>query len=553
MIKRMSNADFHKFLTKFSDAVAQGKYKKMPYDKYRTFRNWRNTSVDVVLDSYTNLNGNIVTRIRISPEGPTGYEFYIDDGSFGNFCYDYLKKEEPKVHPENENKKIQYDIFGNVMDGYSCCSYDQASAAKAISELADKYKFEDTSTGKSIITNTVKGDSYSLSSLGSASTATIHADISTCHTGIKTGLEVVQESLETVKDDVDAIGERTFMNENNLAKFKNEVEAVLAHKADCAVVDEIVDELRAEVYDIKHYANDLYYSSIDGLEYTMKEMKDDYSALEEDYASLEARICELEMKQKSLLESEYNTQGVSSNNCYPLKNFKINVAAWDTPCSDDRKEKENMDTNKMFNFDFGPVASHIRMSPYGLAMKNADGKYVSYDKATGNIMDVEIFNFDAQKFLYKMPVPVNQVAVGDIVVHMRKPMFVRAVKDGVVSVIDIYNAEAKDILPVKSPFGFNFITKVVSLIDMTGATAETPFGNMLPLLMLGEGQDFKNVLPLMLMNTNNSAFGNVAQNPLMLYALMGDNSNLKDMLPFMLMGNMFQAPAAVPAQASNNN
>ena len=107
MMKRMNNADFHKFLTEFSDAVAKGKYKKMPYDKYRTFRNWRNISIDVVLEHYTNLNGERVQRIRISPDGPDEYEFYIDDGSFGNFCYDYLKKEEPKVHPD---EKKQYKI-----------------------------------------------------------------------------------------------------------------------------------------------------------------------------------------------------------------------------------------------------------------------------------------------------------------------------------------------------------------------------------------------------------------------------------------------------------
>lgn len=535
MMKRMNNADFHKFLTKFSDAVAQGKYRKMPYDKYRTFRNWHNTSVDIVLDSYTNLYGDTATRIRISPDGPTGYEFYIDDGSFGNFCYDYLKKEEPKVHPENENKKIQYDIFGNVMDGYSCCSYDQASAAKAISELADKYKFEDTSTGKSIITNTVKGDSYSLSSLGSASTATIHADISTCHTEIKTGLEVVQEGLETVKDDVEAIGARASMNENNLAKFKNEAEIALARKADCAVVDEMVDELRVDIYDIKRHVDDLYYDSIDGLEYAIKEMKDDYSALEEDYASLEARIRELETKQ---IQS-------TSSNCYPAKNFKINVAAWDTPCSDDRKEKENMDTNKMFNFDFGPVASHIRMSPYGMAMKNADGKYVSYDRNSGNIVDVEIFNFDAQKFLYKMPVAVNAVAVGDIVVHMRKAMFVSAVNGNRISVVDIYNGEVKDIMPTTSPFGFNFITKVVSLIDMSGANAETPFGNMLPFLLMGDNKDNDNSMLMMAMAMSGGMNANMMNNPLMLMAMMDGKADT-GMLMYLAMQNQI-------ANMNNNN
>jgi hypothetical protein len=224
------------------------------------------------------------------------------------------------------------------------------------------------------------------------------------------------------------------------------------------------------------------------------------------------------------------TQSTSSD-CYPVKNFKLNVAAWDTPCSDDRKEKENMDTNKMFNFDFGPVASHIRMSPYGLAIKSADNKFVSYDKASGSVVDVEVFNFDAQKFLYKMPVPVSQVAVGDVVVHMRKPMFVREVKGSVVSVVDIYNAEAKDILPVKSPFGFNFITKIVSLIDMSGADANSPFGNMLPLLMMGEGQDFKDILPMMFFMNGNNA--NMMNNPLMMYALMNNTNNV-DSLGFFL-------------------
>ena len=201
-----------------------------------------------------------------------------------------------------------------------------------------------------------------------------------------------------------------------------------------------------------------------------------------------------------------------------------------------------MDTNKMFNFDFGPVASHIRMSPYGLAIKSADNKFVSYDKASGSVVDVEVFNFDAQKFLYKMPVPVSQVAVGDVVVHMRKPMFVREVKGNVVSVVDIYNAEAKDILPVKSPFGFNFITKIVSLIDMSGANADTPFGNMLPLLMMGEGQNFEDILPLLLMTGNTNMFGALAQNPMMLCALMG-KGNLDPMVMAMCMG-AFQAPVA---------
>jgi hypothetical protein len=239
----------------------------------------------------------------------------------------------------------------------------------------------------------------------------------------------------------------------------------------------------------------------------------------------------------------------TSSNCYPVKNYKLKADIM----ADDGKEKENMDTSKMFNFDFGPVSSAIRMSPYGMAMKNADGKYVSYDKNSGNIMDVEIFNFDAQKFLYKMPVAVNAVAVGDIVVHMRKAMFVSAVNGNRISVVDIYNGEVKDIMPTTSPFGFNFITKVVSLIDMSGANADTPFGNLLPLLMLGEGQDFKDILPMMFLTGNAGAFGNMVQNPLMLYALMGDNGNAKDILPFLLLSQNFGAPAVCNCDCHNGD
>ena len=47
--------------------------------------------------------------------------------------------------------------------------------------------------------------------------------------------------------------------------------------------------------------------------------------------------------------------------------------------SEPKKEEENkkMD-NKIFNFDFGPLKSdNVRMSMYGLAVKNRDGNYVA--------------------------------------------------------------------------------------------------------------------------------------------------------------------------------
>lgn len=524
---RLNNAEFHKFLNDFAEEVAKGHYRKMPYDKYRTFRNWHDTSVDIALESYCNLNGDIVTRIRVSPNGPTGYEFYIDDGSFGNFCSDYLrkKKEEPKVHPDE--KKIQYDIFGNAT--YGCADPKDEALTQAIHEYyLDKALTSSSSTGtsKSITSaqtdGTVTIAGYPVSGIG---IGTLSAD--------KAEVRLVTDVLQ---EDIDAIGER--VHEVN-ARYQSRCDTIedVAYAAQDRVlhlesqIEELADLIQHKT-DIAHtysLESDLI-NKIDELVWRADIHEDDIRELSKEVEDLKKK------KEFELPAVNITTQSTSSLE-YPRKNYRLDIAE---PGIDNRKEKENMDTSKMFNFDFGPVASNIRMSPYGMAMKNADGKYVSYDKNSGNIMDVEIFNFDAQKFLYKMPVAVSAVAVGDIVVHMRKAMFVSAVNGNRISVVDIYNGEVKDIMPTTSPFGFNFITKVVSLIDMTGATAETPFGNMLPLLMLGEGKDFKDILPLMLMTGNTGMFGNMAQNPLMLYALLKDSDNgVSDVLPFLMIGNSF--------------
>lgn len=515
MMERMNNADFHKFLTEFSNAVAQGKYKKMPYDKYRELRKIKNSVVDIYVNTYTNYNGERISRIIVSPHGPVGYEFDMHDGSFGNFCYDYLKKkEEPKVHP---NEKKQYDIYGNLttedyydyqtkcdkIDNVAKEAYYDYCAAKAAEDL-------NATSASCVMSNDIDaakaGINWYYDSISDPDITPITATLATpSYVETKTMVDILQEDVEGLKKLVEG---------NNCE---------IATKANISDVNRDIDALGDAIGETN--------MRIDECEYDLRERIEEArtAAIEESWYTraeleqlLDKRINELEDKLTGIHivpVDKIITQSTSSK-CYPAKNFKLNVG--DVPCSDDRKEKENMDTNKMFNFDFGPVASHIRMSPYGLAIKSADNKFVSYDKDSGSVVDVEVFNFDAQKFLYKMPVPVSQVAVGDVVVHMRKPMFVRSVKDGVVSVIDIYNAEAKDILPVKSPFGFNFMTKIVSLVDMSGADVNNPFGNMLPLLMMGEGNDNDNSMLMMAMAMSMTGGMNVnmMSNPLMMMAMM---------------------------------
>lgn len=203
-------------------------------------------------------------------------------------------------------------------------------------------------------------------------------------------------------------------------------------------------------------------------------------------------------------------------------------------------KKEEVNNMKGFNFDFGPVTSDVRMSIYGLAVKNASGTYVAYDKANKNIMDVDIFNFEGSKFLYKMPVAIKSIKAGDIVIHARKPMFVLNVNnDNTLRVVDPIGGEKKDVLLTKSPFGFDFATKVVNFLDSMGvnatpATEDNPFGNMWMLALLGDGKmDKDTLLPLMLMNQNG---GNI--NPMMAFALMGDKGGNNDFLTMFALSGM---------------
>lgn len=218
-------------------------------------------------------------------------------------------------------------------------------------------------------------------------------------------------------------------------------------------------------------------------------------------------------------------------------------------------EEENNTMN--FNFDFGPVKSDvIKMSIYGLAVKNASGTFVSY--SDGSLIDVDILNFDGSKFLYKMPVAIKEVKVGDIVIHARKPMFVTEVLTKSLKVVDPIDGEAKEVLLTKSPFKFDFVTKVVNILGSTfdvTANSDNPFGNMWMLFALASDGNKQSdmLLPLMMMNQSG-----VATNPMMMYALLagGHGSNDNALLAMAMMSaagqtNPFGVSAPAAVEASN--
>lgn len=209
--------------------------------------------------------------------------------------------------------------------------------------------------------------------------------------------------------------------------------------------------------------------------------------------------------------------------------------------ADSMKEKENVNM-KGINFDFGPcTGDQVHMSMYGLAVKNAAGTYVSYNPKTKEIVDVDILNFDGAKYMYKIPVALKDIALGDIIIHNRKPMFVVALStDGTntLTCVDVCAGEQKLVIPTVNMFGFNFITKIVSLFNTLGDNAPTPdapFGNMLPLMLMSGNDEKIDPMMLMCMMQGNGSF---AGNPMMLYMLMKDNKDIDPMM-FMMMTGAF--------------
>lgn len=221
--------------------------------------------------------------------------------------------------------------------------------------------------------------------------------------------------------------------------------------------------------------------------------------------------------------------------------------------------------NMFGNFNFGPVEGYT-LSHLGIALVNDAGDTVSYDKQKDEIVKVDLLDFDADGMIYAMPCAVKDIKVGDVIKHVNgHAVFVSSLENGI-HVIDVAAGEKKEILPTKSIFGFDFVTKIVSFIDFSGsgASADQPFGNLLPLMLLGKGndsRDMKNLLPLFMcmggMNFNtpnvntgeeeenktiNNMMGFDMNNPMMLFALMSlaGGSEGKDFFPLIAATSMMK-------------
>lgn len=208
--------------------------------------------------------------------------------------------------------------------------------------------------------------------------------------------------------------------------------------------------------------------------------------------------------------------------------------------------------NNMFgNLEFGPVRDY-NLSHLGIALKNANNEVVSYDKTKDEIVNVDLIDFNADGMIYAMPCAIKDIKKGDVIRHTNgHAVFVTSVENGI-HVVDVAAGEKKEILPTKSMFGFDFVTKIVSFIDFGAmdASSDKPFGNMLPFMLMANGTKGNDMLlPMMFMCGNGSMDALDFNNPLMLMALAGgsESKNFFPMVMAMQMMNPAKAEKATMA------
>ena len=202
-----------------------------------------------------------------------------------------------------------------------------------------------------------------------------------------------------------------------------------------------------------------------------------------------------------------------------LKNLTENL-------SKGSSNKMNINLNNLF--DFGPINDNVVMySPYGLAFRNSNNQYLTYNPTTKKTTDVTGLTIDLEGLIYKIPVGLNSVKPGDIIIHNGKPICVEGIEDHSVICVDIENSELKTVIPPTNIFGFNYVTKITPLFNLGSAnpSEDNPFGNIMPYLLFstlngGEGAtkskngfDMQTLLLMSMMNNaDGNFFGNIFGN-----------------------------------------
>jgi len=185
------------------------------------------------------------------------------------------------------------------------------------------------------------------------------------------------------------------------------------------------------------------------------------------------------------------------------------------------------------NLEMGPVkGTDLKLTVMGTVAVAINGGFSSYDQEAGTLTDVTGFTMDFDGAFYNMP--AVEVEQGDLIRTKHGLGYVKKSNEKSVKVM-LLDGEVKEIVSTKSPFGFNFYTKIVSIFDMGGGEGSGLFGEMNPMMLMmmsqngdggtSNGNPFGGDMMSMMMMSQMFGGGN-GENPLA--SMFGGKSKGKD-------------------------
>ena len=196
------------------------------------------------------------------------------------------------------------------------------------------------------------------------------------------------------------------------------------------------------------------------------------------------------------------------------------------------KEETNMFSN--LGSSFGKIGSdQFRLSINGLAVKGKDGKYITFNPETRELVEVTTGFFDDMKDLLFL-MPTTELEVGDIIIHQNKPYYITVSKDNVVKGVDFEDAIESTLVPKTNVFGMKYYTKVFNCLGTNNILGTDIASNpmMAYALMGGKDFDLSKIMMFQALSGQGKGIADFSENPIMLMALMSNENGKNDLSDF---------------------
>lgn len=197
-------------------------------------------------------------------------------------------------------------------------------------------------------------------------------------------------------------------------------------------------------------------------------------------------------------------------------------------------EKEETSVFSELGSSFGKVyGDQFRLSINGLAVRGKDGKYVTFNPETRELVEVTTGFFDDMKDLLFL-MPATELEVGDIILHQNKPYYVTKVRDNEVKGIDFEEAVENTLIPKTNVFGMKYYTKVFNCLGTNNILGSDLAANpmMAYALMGGKDFDISKMMMFQALSGQGNGISDFSENPIMLMALMSNENGGGDLSNF---------------------